>query len=409
MKALVYRRSVPRYVLLKILGSRFRGLNTSLSSISLQDIPEPQLPTQQWVKIAPKLAGICGSDLATICAKGSPYLAPLTSMPFVLGHELVGTIVEVGNDCGDLKKGDRVVLHPALGCKARGISPMCEACTERRDALCRNVLRGDIPKGIQTGFCAGTGGGFGERLIAHRSQVYRVPPDIEDNAAVLIEPFACALHGALRVSLKQTDTALVVGCGAIGLLTIAALRASKCPARIVAIARYGHQRDHAKRLGADEIIDGRGTFAERYARWAKALDAEIVKAELGKPAVIGGASAVFDCVASSQSIDDSIRFTRSGGTLVLVGMPGIPRWVDWTPMWFKELTVRAAYAYGPEPTPDGERETFDLAIELMRAWSSKLTPLVGKPFPLNQYKEAINSALNTGATGIAKTLIAPNA
>ena len=75
------------YALLKLLGPRFPSLYTAgVAPLSLVDIPEPKLPTPQWVRIAPRLAGICGSDLATICAKGSPYLAPVTSMPFVMGH-----------------------------------------------------------------------------------------------------------------------------------------------------------------------------------------------------------------------------------------------------------------------------------------------------------------------------------
>jgi threonine dehydrogenase-like Zn-dependent dehydrogenase len=213
---------------------------------------------------------------------------------------------------------------------------------------------------------------------------------------------------ALRELLGEKDTALVIGCGAIGLLTIAALRATGCPARIVAVAKYDHQREHARRLGANEFLSTGGSTWDRYAAWAKSLDAEVFKPELGKPTVIGGATAVFDCVASSQSIDDGIRFTRSGGTFVLIGMPGMPNGVDWTPMWFKELTVHAAYAYGPERTAGSERETFDWAIELVHAWAAKLTPLVGEPFALSDYRGAIESALNTGRSGAAKTVICAN-
>ncbi|MBU0719692.1 MAG: alcohol dehydrogenase catalytic domain-containing protein, partial [Planctomycetes bacterium] len=259
MKALVYRRSIPRYVLLKLLGPRFRRLYSSgLAPFSLCAIPEPELPTEQWVRIAPQLAGLCGSDIATICAKNSPYLAPTTSLPFVLGHELVGHITEVGREVTGLVVGDRVVLHPALGCRARGIESMCDACAGGREALCRNITRGDVSSGIQIGYCRSTGGGFGESLVAHQSQVYRVPDGVPDEAAVLIEPFACALHGALRVNLTEDDTALILGCGAIGLLTIAALRATGCRARIVAAARYEHQKQHALRLGADEVLEASG-------------------------------------------------------------------------------------------------------------------------------------------------------
>lgn len=405
MKAIQYRKSVPRYAAMKILGRRFRkSYAKHLSPIYLCDLPDPPLPSKYWVRIAPRLAGVCGSDLSTICATGSPYLAPVTSMPFVLGHEIVGHVAEVGDGVKDLSVGDRVVLHPALGCKARGIDPLCDACGAGRDALCRNITRGDISKGVQTGFCRDTGGGFSQNFVAHRSQVYRVPESLDDRVAVLIEPFACALHGALRVNVKEDDTILVIGCGSIGLLTIAALRFIGCRARIVAAAKHQHQKEHALALGADEILDSSGSTAVRYRRWAKALDAEVLDPELGKPTVIGGAAATLDCVASSTSIDDGLRFTAGAGTFVLVGMPGIPSGVDWTPLWFKELTVHAAYAYGPERYAGGVRETFDIALELVAANAEKLAPLVGEPFELDDYRAAFLSALMTGERQAVKTI-----
>ena len=144
----------------------------------------------------------------------------------------------------------------------------------------------------------------------------------------------------------------------------------------------------------------------RYQLWADVLGADVLKPDLGKPAVIGGADVTFDCVASSRSIDDSIRFTKAGGTLVLVGMPAIPRGIDWTPLWYKELTLKAAYAYGREPHDDRRRETFDIALDLMRTWAPKLTPLTGRPFALTRYREAFACALNTGQSRVVKTLFA---
>ena len=405
MLALQYRKSIPRYALLKSLGGRFRGLYTgSLSPVALRDIPEQRLPNQRWLRIAPRLTGICGSDLATICAKGTPYLAPVTSMPFVLGHEVVGTVTEVGREVQRVNIGDRVVLHPALGCRVRGIAPSCDSCGEGRDALCRNVARGCIAPGIQTGYCRDTGGGFSGNFVAHESQAYRVPDEIPDQAAVLIEPFACALHGALRVTPEPGQTVFVIGAGSIGLLTVAALRATGCKARLIVSARYDHQRRLARDLGADEFLDARGAWKGRYPLWAGALGAEVMRPEIGKPMVIGGADVVFDCIASAASIDDGLRFTRSGGTFVLVGMPGMPSGVDWTSMWFKELTVRSAYAYGPEGTGDARRDTFDLAIDLMQTWGDRLAPMVGTPFALSDYRAALAAALNTGRSGAIKTV-----
>jgi threonine dehydrogenase-like Zn-dependent dehydrogenase len=404
MKALEFRKSIPRYALLKLLGSRCpRSMYARIAPITLRSMPPPQLPGPSWVRIAPRLAGICGSDLATICAKGSPYLAPVISLPFVLGHEVVGVITELGAQVQGLLVGDRVVIQPALGCKVRGIAPPCRECGEGRDALCRHVARGCISAGIQTGYCRDTGGGFSECLVAHESQVYRLPDAIDDRAAVLIEPFACALHGALRATPGPDDTALVIGCGAIGLLTIAALRATGCTARILAVAKYDHQRHLALALGASEMLSGGGPLRDRYKKWAASLDAHVLEPELGKPAVLGGADVVFDCIASAGSIDDGIRFTRSAGRFVLVGMPSIPRGIDWTPLWYKELTLSAAYAYGPERLADGVRPTFELAIELMREWADRLAGLLGRPFELADYRGAIRAALSSGQTGVAKT------
>ncbi len=409
MKALQYRRSVPRYMLAKLLGPRVKRVYTSrLSPLALREIPEPALPTPRWVRVAPRLAGICGSDLATVRASGSPYLAPVTSLPFVMGHEVVGRVTEVGSEVTGLSVGDRVVLHPALGCRVRGVEPLCDACREGRDALCRNVTRGDITSGIQTGYCRDTGGGFGGSFVAHESQLYRVPEELEDRVAVLIEPFACALHGAMRVSLEEKDVALIIGCGAMGLLTIAALRAVGYRGRIIAAARHDHQKKLALALGADELVETGGSTLERYAQWAKILDAEVLKPELGKPAVIGGASATFDCVGSSLSIDDGIRFTRGGGTFVLIGMPGVPSGVDFTPLWYKELTIRAAYAYGPERYAGGVRETFDIALDLMKDWGPKLRPLVSEPFALDDFRAAFASALDVGRSGAVKVVFAIN-
>ncbi|MCG3129601.1 MAG: D-arabitol-phosphate dehydrogenase [Phycisphaerae bacterium] len=406
MKGIEFRRSLPRYVLLKLLGARGKRLHRvrALLPIRYGEVPEPRLPGPAWVRVRPVYAGICGSDLSTIFAKGSPYLAPITSMPFVLGHEVVGRVVEAGAGVTRVREGDRVVLHPALGCRVRGIEPLCDSCRRGRDALCRNITRGAISRGVQTGYCRDTGGGWSEGFVAHESQLYPVPAEVDDATAVLIEPFSCCLHAALSAPLDRRDTALVLGCGSIGLLTIAALRASGCAARIVAAAKYDHQRALAKALGADELAPGGGSLPSRYEAWGKLLGADVLKPEWGKPTVIGGADATFDCVASSASIDDAVRFTRSGGTMMLVGMPSIPSGVDWTPLWFKELTLKATYAYGPERIGERTCDTFEIAIELFRTWGPRLTPMLSRPFELADYTAALGCAADTGRSGAAKTV-----
>src|SRR5262249_21729207 len=159
---------------------------------------------------------------------------------------------------------------------------------------------------------------------------YKVPEPIANEAVVLTEPFSCALHSALRCvqnAESEIRKLLVIGNGTMGLLTIAALKAIGAPGRLLAWAKHRHQQALAAKMGADEILpvtsDSRAALCQRSG-------ATLHQPEIGGPTVLGGFDLVFDCVGSAKSLDDAIRFTRSGGTTVLVGMPGIPKGVDWT-------------------------------------------------------------------------------
>jgi threonine dehydrogenase-like Zn-dependent dehydrogenase len=196
LQALVYRKSIPRYLLMRTASKHIKTLETSrFSPLQLEEIREPVLPTPEWVRVRPLLSGICGSDLGTLSAENSAYFSPIISPPFVMGHEVLGEIAEANSG---FHAGERVVVEPALGCKVRGMNPPCPYCASGRHALCLNVAKGDISPGIQTGFCHDTGGGWSSgTLVAHPSQLYRVPDAVPDEAAVAIEPLACADHAAM--------------------------------------------------------------------------------------------------------------------------------------------------------------------------------------------------------------------
>jgi threonine dehydrogenase-like Zn-dependent dehydrogenase len=296
--------------------------------------------------------------------------------------------------------GERVVIEPALHCGVRGIEPPCAACQQGRYGNCTNLTAGVLSAGVQTGYCRDTGGGWSASLVAHEVQLHRVPDAVTDDAAVLVEPFSCALHGVLRAP-RAPGTALVLGCGTMGLLTIAALRALDFPQRILALARYPHQQELARTLGADEVLPvGRGLYAELCERSAATLH----QPEIGGPTVLGGFDVVFDCVGSAKTLGDAVRFTQARGSTVLVGMPAIPKTVDWTTIWFKELHVLGAYAYGFEEHRGERVRTFELALRLLRDRRVELAPLVTHRFPLGQYKQAIQTALFTGRHRSVKTV-----
>ncbi|RKU31368.1 alcohol dehydrogenase [Candidatus Poribacteria bacterium] len=387
---------------MRYIGKKWGSLYTSpLSSIELIDIPEPQIPTQQWVKVKTRLSGICGSDLATITAKGSTYFSPFTSTPFILGHEIVGEITDIGDEVHGFSIGDRVVIEPALSCKVREINPPCPQCQNLRFSNCENITRGSISEGVQTGYCRDTGGGWSEYVLAHKEQIRRVPDNITDELAVILEPFACSLHGVLQVEFNNKEDICVIGGGTIGLLTVSALRMLGYKNRIIIAAKYPHQQKIAQDFGADVVIPPN---RNRYSAFCELTNAESYQPELGQQVLIGGVDITFDCIASSSTIDDALRYTRSGGDVILLGMPGIPKNIDWVSIWYKQLNVKGAYTYGIE-TYNGETiHTFDLGLRLLQNHGEQLLPIVGTPFSLRNYKQAIQTSLNTGKTNSIKTV-----
>ncbi|MGH7557836.1 MAG: zinc-dependent alcohol dehydrogenase [Gemmatimonadota bacterium] len=411
MRAVQYVRSVPRYLAARYAGSRWPGLlDSRLSPVRLAEIDPPALPGPRWTRVRPLLSGICGSDLATVTAQGSTYFSPFVSTPFVLGHEIVGLVEEVGPEARRMAAGDRVVVHPPLHCRVRGLVDPCISCRAGDTAHCRRVTEGDLSAGIQTGYCRDTGGGWSSALVAHELQLWRVPDGVPDEAAVLIEPYSCCLHAVERAFEGGADrdaaaagpdregptpaTALVIGCGSIGLLTIAALRASGFEGRVVAVAKYPHQAGAARELGADDVVP-----PENRPALGAAIGAELHEPELGPPTAVGGADLTFDCVGSGGTLDEAMRFTRPRGAVIVVGMPGVPHGIDWTAMWHKELDVRGSYTCSDE--------TFGRAVEDVSAMAGRLAPLVTARFPLDEYGAAIRTALDAGRLGHVKIVFEP--
>jgi threonine dehydrogenase-like Zn-dependent dehydrogenase len=397
LHSLVYRKSVPRYLLMRAGAKRIKDLETGrLSPLQLEDVPEPGLPTPEWVRVKPLLSGICGSDLGTLSSDNSPYFSPITSPPFVMGHEIFGVVAE---DNSGFEAGERVVVEPALGCAARGIKPPCPYCASGRHALCVNVAKGDISPGIQTGFCRDTGGGWSQRsLVAHPSQLHRVPDGVPDEAAVAVEPLACAVHAALNASPGPDDTTLVIGAGNIGLFTVAALRHLTDAGRIICVAKHGRQREEALRLGADEIVHPK----ETYTTLPGMLGTEAYRPELGKPVVMGGADRVFECVGAPGTMEDAVRLARPGGEVALVGMPGARSSLDLTALWFKEVSLAGTYAYGAEEYRGEQTTSFELALRT--APEIGLEKMVGPRFRLEEYREAIAAARAAGREGHVKVV-----
>lgn len=384
MKALEFSRNLPRYAAARIVSSIVPGAGAGAGPLSLVDIDPPELPGPDWVRVRPRLAGICGSDLATVDGRSSVYFEPIVSFPFVPGHEVVG----------ELDDGTRVVIEPVLGCATRGINPPCDSCARGDLGNCERISHGNLEPGLQSGFCTDTGGGWSTLMVAHPSQIHRVPDDFTDEAAVMVEPTACAVHAALRAGIEPGATVAVLGAGTLGLLTIAALRQFTSAGTIVAAARYPEQRRFARELGADVIVE-----SDDWRRGIRRVTGSHAIGDGDIDRLTGGVGTVFDCVGSSDSITESLAVVRPRGRVVMVGMPGSVS-VDLTGLWHREIELVGAYAYGTELTPEGPARTFDLAFDLVR--HADLGRLVSATYPLARYRDAIEHAANAGPRGAVK-------
>lgn len=396
MLALEMYRSVTRYVAARAVGERLPGLLAGpVAPLRLVNRDEPALPAEGWTRVRPRLSGICGSDLATISGQVSFYFSSLVSMPFVPGHEVVGDLYD---DCGDLPAGTRVVLDPVLSCAARGLEP-CPSCAGGSTGRCDRVTVGHVAPGLQTGYCADTGGGWGGMLVAHRSQLHPVPDSMTDRQAVLVEPLACAIHAVLRARPEPGASVLVVGAGTVGALALLALRAFTSAGRVAVVAKHQRQRELARELGATEVVDPK----DAVTALRRSTHAYRLNPERGGAYLLGGVDVALDCVGTKASLDLALRTTRAGGRVVLAGMPAAG--ADLAPVWFRELEVTGAYASGIEPTDGGLRPTFDLAIDL--AGEAPLHDMVGGEYPLARWREALDHAFAAGRLGTLKIAFNP--
>ncbi len=390
-RAIVFSRKPARFAAAAVAGRVVPGGGAAVGPLKLTDVDELDRPTDEWVRFRPRLAGICGSDLATIDGRSSQYFEPIVSFPFTPGHEVVG----------ELDDGSRAVLVPVLHCAIRGVDPACASCAAGRTHHCERIAFGHLDPALQSGFCRETGGGWSTAMVAHPDQLVAVPDAMADEAAVLVEPTACAVHAAhaIRASRAGADgTVAIIGAGTLGLTTLAALRHLDAAAGgngdrvVLATAKHPEQKRLAQSLGATRAVS-----PSELPRAVRSATASLVMASDDHTAgaaagqLTGGVPTVVDCVGSSDSLAQALKVVAPGGDVVVVGMPGHTS-LDLTPLWHRETGLRGCYAY--------TRDDFATAIDVVA--SADLGRLLSATYPLDRHREAIAHAAAAGSRGAVK-------
>ena len=411
MRAVLTNLSTPRYLLTAAAQTLPRGIGKhagwrATGMLTLRDdLATPMLPDAPgWVLLRPELSGICGSDTALAHAKSSMVLSAFYTAPRqILGHEIVAVVESAGPGTTSVSPGDRVAIDPVLSCVHRGFPP-CRSCHDGFPYVCE---RFDQPGASRCqsptlGFDATLGGGWGEYVVAHQTQLHRVGT-IASHRAVLSEPASIALHAALHWQ-RRGDRAVVLGPGTIGLLVTAALRRLHPDLDITVVGPGAFSRNKARRAGATRTMAPGPDVVESL---AKIHGGRVIRPRMTRtPILERGVDVVFDCVAFSDTLDLGLHLLRPTGMLVLVGGAGRQP-VDWSLVWNRQLTVQGTINSGPEPSLGG-RTTMSQVVEWLSDPAYAVDGLVTHTFRLDDWRTALETASAGPRASAVKVVFRPN-
>ncbi len=405
MRALLFRYSLPRLAATRVAGAISpRGYFGPWSSFRLEDVPKPAPIADDWAIVRTTFAGICGSDAKQAFLRGNRDnpLTALVSFPHVLGHEAVGVVDRVGSGASNVAPGQRVVLNPWLSCGPRGFSEPCARCAAGDHQLCERFTEGALPPAIHIGNCAAANGVFAPYFAAHESQLIPVPAEITEDQAVLADPCSVQLHAVLRHPPRDDSPALVYGCGTLGLMTVALLRQLHPETTVWAVARHSHQAQLSRDLGAHEILPSEpNALIETVAGLVGTNSLQPWK---GPPWLKRGPGVIYDTVGSPSSVEVSMRVADPRATVVVSGVEA-PRRFEWTPYYFKELSIAGSNAFALEEFEGRRMHAMQIYFELVRR-GLDLSPLITHRFALEEYRSAFLAMHDKRRSGAVKCVFA---
>lgn len=378
----------------------------------LHEMDDAQPIHPDWVVTRPILSGVCGSDTKLVLGEfedgdiDNP-MAAFSSLPHVPGHEVIAEVVSLGPKARGLEVGQRVVLNPWLSCAPRGISPLCPPCQAGDLNLCWSFTKGDIGPGVHVGVVTGAPGAWAELLAGHASMLHPVPDGISDEAAVLADPFSVSFHAVLRHPPPPGGRVLVFGAGALGLAKVAILTALYPGVEVGVVARFPAQVEMARHLGASIVFphEPRLALVESLAEWSGGV---LHRAFDGLPmAHPGGIDVVYDSVAKPETFEVGVRVLAERGRLVYTGVAVPGRW-EWTPVYFKELTIVGSNAFAIEEFEGVRQHAIAHYLALVAAGRIDLTPLLTHRYPLEDWWGALNTLARPATSGVLKAAFAPN-
>ena len=204
----------------------------------IKEIPVPK-PSEKEVLVKIEYCGICGSDVHYYeYGRVADYVV---EGDFILGHEVAGTVVEVGSQVKSLKVGDRVALEPGIGCGK------CEQCKEGKYNLCKDVIFFATPP-VQ--------GALKDYVVHPEDMCFKLPDNVSTKEGALVEPLSVGLHACRQGGVTLGNSVVILGAGCIGLCTLLSAKAFGA-SEIIVVDLFEKRLEFAKKMGATHVINGK--------------------------------------------------------------------------------------------------------------------------------------------------------
>jgi len=330
-------------------------------TLELGDVPEPvAAPGEVVLRVA--AVGICGSELEAVASR-SPRRTP----PLIMGHEFCGEVETLGPDVSDVRAGERVVSSSLVACGR------CVECRAGASHLCarRQIFGMNRP------------GAFAERVAVPAAVLLPLPERVSPLQGALVEPLATAVHVWSLIDRRFPETVVVIGCGAIGLMTLQVARAAGAM-RLVAVDTNDARLEMAHAVGAEPVFNpGRQDVV-----------AEVREFTRGR----GGADVVVDAVGAAATRRAAVEMARPGGEVVWIGLHGDATEIAGREVVLGERRIAGSYAVTPRD--------LETAIGLFAHGKIEIERWV-RPFPLDEGPRVFRELLAAPPADYAKALLLP--
>lgn len=326
----------------------------------LEDVPIPTI-NENEVLIKIHKVSICGTD--TNIYKWDDWARKNVPVPLVIGHEFMGTVVEVGSHVDQIKVGDRVSAEGHLTCDT------CSNCKVGKKHLCLNTR----------GVGYHEPGVFAEYAALPAENIFKLPDFITDEIAAIFDPFGNAVHTALTYPLTAEDV-LITGAGPIGMMAAAIAR--KAGARNVVVTDINDMRlELAKQMGATSVVN---------------VAKESLSDVMEKHGIQDGFTVGLEMSGSPHALSDMLVSMRNGGQIALLGIFPSNCSIDWDLVIFKMLNIRGIYG----------REVFSTWYQMTHLIESglDLSPIITHRLPFEEFEEGFQAMLSGNSGKVVLSL-----